>query len=50
MKHQSLDLDRYDAIVTEVLTNTNTHLSAEVFYNDIDQVISWGTKTESNGS
>jgi hypothetical protein len=41
IKHSVIDLLRYDAIVQEILSNTNTHLSSETFYKELDSAISW---------
>jgi hypothetical protein len=41
LKHQPLDIDKYDSIVHEILNNENTHLSGDPFYKEIDELISW---------
>lgn len=40
IKHAPFDLDRYDTVVQEILANNTTYLNSELFYKDIDAMIS----------
>jgi hypothetical protein len=39
MKLLSVDLDKYDNVIQEILMHDSTHLNAEIFYREIDEVI-----------
>jgi hypothetical protein len=39
--HTRINIGKYDSIVQEILLNTNTHVSSEPFYKEINKTISW---------
>jgi hypothetical protein len=41
LSNSSVDLDMHEAIIQEFLTNENVYVSAEPFYFEIDEKISW---------